>query len=331
MKKNFYLILMLAVLVMVCGSSAYAQALTQMTDPSYVCGYYYQNGQRMTDCFDQNGVYIPAEPQLDDQGAGAYESYRVDSAERAYGFDMMGDFTDDYDGEMVYGDPDGVHFVQQSDYFIRIGNYEASVSIPAVKGMADAAAEKGLNEYIRSVAYGIIDQFEVDARSVLSESSDLDELPHFMTAFDFFIETNSESILTLAIEYTSISGSSYISTSYFNFNKATRELIYMDDYFIPGTSAAEILKSEIQRQMRAQAAANPDLIYWIDENEGGIELNWDDLLASIGNNNGYYIDENGDLTIAFAKYDVAPGAMGNPKFVIPTDVVAAMDAALVQP
>ena len=83
--------------------------------------------------------------------------------------------------------------------------------------------------------------------------------------------------------------------------------------------------------MRAQAAANPDLIYWIDENEGDIELNWDDLLASIGNNNGYYIDENGDLTIAFAKYVVAPGAMGNPKFVIPTDVVAAMDEALVQP
>lgn len=331
MKKNILLTLILTILVAVSASAVSAQDLTQLTDPAYVCGYYYPNGQRMTDCYDANGVYVPADSALTGKDAEAYEGYVDDTAVRAYGFDSMGDFTDDYDGEAIYGDPDGIHFISRIDYFNRIGNYEATVSVPTVKGMADADAEKGLNEYIRSVAYGIIDQFEVDARAILSEFSDSDDLPRFLTTYDFYIQTDSDPVITLALEYFTVAGSSYTSTSYFNFNKATRELILMDDYFIPGTKAAEILKNELLSQMREQMSASPELVYWIDEKAGEIALNWDDILASVGNNNGYYLDENGDLVIAFNKYDVGPGVMGNPKFLIPWNVVAAMDEALIQP
>ena len=289
MKKINLLTLMLAVLVMMMGvSAAYAQDSAEQASPEYVCGYYYQDGQRMNDCFGEKA-------------------------------------------EVLFGDADGINFVQQSEYYNRIGNYEAAISVPAVKGLADADAEKALNDHLLNVAYAIIDQFEADAREALSEATESDELPYFMTSLNFSVVTDTESVITLAVENVTTGASSYTTQSYFNFDKGARELMHMDDYFIAGTKAAEILKNEIERQMNAQMEADSEVVYWINEEDSEVELNWDDVLATVGNNNGYYIDENGDLVITFAKYEVAPGAMGNPKFVIPTDVVAAMDEALVQP
>ena len=46
-------------------------------------------------------------------------------------------------------------------------------------------------------------------------------------------------------------------------------------------------------------------------------------------NYGYYINEFGELVIAFNKYDVAPGAMGAPEFTIPMGVLTEMDKAII--
>ena len=105
----------------------------------------------------------------------------------------------------------------------------------------------------------------------------------------------------------------------------------MDDYFIPGSAAASILRDEILRQMRAEMDRNPETIYWIDENtgeNGEMELNWDDLLANVGNNYGYYFNEFGELVVAFNKYEVAPGVMGTPEFTIPMGVLTEMDKTI---
>ena len=149
--------------------------------------------------------------------------------------------------------------------------------------------------------------------------------------YDFDIVTSNESVVTLALSYFSAGGSSYRSNLYFNFNRQTRELILMDDYFIPGSAAASILRDEILRQMRAEMDRDPETIYWIDENageNGEMELNWDDLLANVGNNYGYYINEFGELVVAFNKYEVAPGVMGTPEFTIPMGVLTEMDKTI---
>ena len=299
--------------------------------PRYECGYFYQDGLRVTDCFDHDGVFLPGQGGTDgsmtSDSAILYEGYAEDEAARNDNPAMMGDFTDEYDADRVIGDPNGLHFVTKVEYSARYGNYESEVAIPEIRGMADTTYQDSLNDYIQGVGYDVIDQFEDDARTILADFPN--EEPYYMVNYDFYIATESESILTLALEYFTAAGSSYSSTSFFNFNKQTRELILLDDYFFPGSAAANLLRDEILRQMRREMADDANIVYWIDGNAAGLNeaLNWDDLLAGVGNNNQYLINENGDLVIVFSKYDVAPGYMGTPEFTIPIDVVMAMEDA----
>lgn len=296
--------------------------------PRYECGYFYQDGLRVTDCFDEFGNFIPSEFEsnvtLTDDSATIYEDYAEDVYNRLENPSTMYDFTDDYDAERVYGDRNGVNFVTKVEYSSRYGNYEAYVNVPEIRGMANANEQASLNEFIQDVAYSIIDQFEAEGRAILREFPD--EKPYHMVNYDFYVATESESILTLAVEYFAAAGSSYSATSYYNFNKQTRDLILMDDYFIPGSAAANILREEILNQMRRQMNGDENVVYWID-GYGDISLDWDDILATVGNNNQYFIDDDGNLVIHFNKYDVAPGHMGNPEFTIPMEVEIEMENA----
>ncbi len=60
---------------------------------------------------------------------------------------------------------------------------------------------------------------------------------------------------------------------------------------------------------------------------GGIWAD-EECFESIDPDQNFYIDENGQLVIVFAEYEVAPGSMGEPESVIPTDV---LDGFLAQP
>lgn len=223
----------------------------------------------------------------------------------------------------IYGDPNGVHLSTIVEYWHRIGNYNAQVYIPSIHGMADSELEKSLNEYIRSVGFSVIDQFEDDARAILADYPE--DGPHFMVNYDYYLQTDSEWVLTVALEYFSAAASSNVATQYLNFNKDTRELIKMDYLFEPGSIGATLIREEIERQMRAQIAAGAGQ-YWIDDTDpAAITLNWDELMASIIANYQYYINEDGAVVVAFNKYDVAPGSMGTPQFVIPQEVIDRID------
>ena len=43
--------------------------------------------------------------------------------------------------------------------------------------------------------------------------------------------------------------------------------------------------------------------------------------ATVSADHNFYWNENGDLVIIFDKYEVAPGSMGTPEFVIGRDVI----------
>ncbi len=57
-------------------------------------------------------------------------------------------------------------------------------------------------------------------------------------------------------------------------------------------------------------------------------LDEEDCFQSIDPDQNFYVNESGQLIIVFTEYEVATGSMGEPEFVIPTDV---LDGLLVQP
>ena len=254
---------------------------------------------------------------------GSYNAFSMESGGR---LDNAAFAADDESSEKI-GDPDGVHFIQSIEYRSRIGFYEALVRVPEIRGMADAAREASLNERFRSTAYTVIDEFANDARAILSDYT-VEDAPHYQVGYDFRVSDGGGSTLTLALTYYSAAGSSYYTTSFFNFDRRTRALIELDGYFVPG-SAAAILRDEILRQMRLRMAADENQVFWIDGlTEPDEPLDWDVVLAAVRENNGYYFNDLGELVIVFGKYDVGPGSMGAPEFVIPAEVRAELDEAV---
>ena len=74
------------------------------------------------------------------------------------------------------------------------------------------------------------------------------------------------------------------------------------------------LEASIRAEMQAQMDADPQIDYYIeDEQPGGV-------LTALSADQPFFFTENGDLVIVYDKYTIAPGSMGNPAFTIPKSV-----------
>jgi len=106
-------------------------------------------------------------------------------------------------------------------------------------------------------------------------------------------------------------------------NQETGQVLALADLFQPEANYAFPISREIKAQMAERINAGEG-DYFLP---GGI---WSDeeCFQSIEEDQDFYINEAGQLTIVFAEYEVAPGSMGTPEFVIPTDV---LDGLLAQP
>ena len=62
-------------------------------------------------------------------------------------------------------------------------------------------------------------------------------------------------------------------------------------------------------------AKDSSKIYWVENAEIGQDF------VTLDDKHNFYWDKDGNLVIAFDKYEVAPGYMGNPEFVIPTKII----------
>ncbi len=144
-------------------------------------------------------------------------------------------------------------------------------------------------------------------------------------AEDIAYETvrDDERLFILRLTATLNAGGSVDESRYIVLDKETGQVLELADLFQPEADYIFPISREITAQMAEQMNAG-QADYFLP---GGI---WSDeeCFRSIQPDQDFYIDENGQLVIAFAEYEVAPGSMGEPEFVIPTD---ALDGLLAQP
>ena len=69
------------------------------------------------------------------------------------------------------------------------------------------------------------------------------------------------------------------------------------------------------KKMQEQMANDENISYWINNSGIGEEF------ATVSADHNFYWNENGDLVIIFDEYEVGPGSMGTPEFVIDRDVI----------
>lgn len=100
------------------------------------------------------------------------------------------------------------------------------------------------------------------------------------------------------------------------YDKQNREILELKSLFKEDSDYIAIISDEIFRQMAEQNASGK-ANYFIP---GGIWSD-DECFKEISADQNFYIDEQGGLVIVFDEYEVAPGSMGMPEFVIDTGLL----------
>lgn len=126
--------------------------------------------------------------------------------------------------------------------------------------------------------------------------------------------TNTDTWFTLAIHAVKTQASGYEFTRYYHIDKRTGAEVSLKDLFQEGEDYVGVISENIKVQMKDQQD-NGKGVYWLDKEEDTTPFD------RIAENQSFYFDEQGQLVIVFDEYDVAPGYMGCPEFIITNDSI----------
>ena len=128
---------------------------------------------------------------------------------------------------------------------------------------------------------------------------------------------DDEEILSLCFYTTLNAGGSVDYSRYFTLDKRTGEVLSLSDLFLEGSDYIGAISNDILRQMTEQVEAGEG-DYFIP---GG---NWpeEECFQAIDANQNFYLDASGGLVIVFDEYEVAPGSMGMPSFLIDAQAIS---------
>lgn len=135
---------------------------------------------------------------------------------------------------------------------------------------------------------------------------------------------DDEELFILRFDATLNAGGSVDYHSHIILDKRTEQVLKLADLFHRDANFVFPISREIRAQMEEQMKAGTGSYFlpsgiWSD----------DTCFQSIDpEEQDFYINDAGQLVIAFAEYEVSPGYMGSPEFIIPTEV---LDGLLAQP
>lgn len=127
--------------------------------------------------------------------------------------------------------------------------------------------------------------------------------------------TKTSDYFTLKLICYQGAGSGYEWHYYYTIDLHTGERLQLKDIFVEGADYITPISDNIKEQMQAQMDADDMVHYWLNDE---IE-EWN--FKSITDETSFYINEAGNVVIAFNEGDVAPMYMGCVEFEIPAEVL----------
>ena len=185
---------------------------------------------------------------------------------------------------------------------------EAAVGAAAPKGTAAGSVE-AVNQDMEATVEELIRQFE----DTLSE-----EGYHGLHVSQEVV-TDNDRYYTVKLSVLETEASGYEHNQFYTIDKQTGNVVTLEDLFAEGSNYISAISENIKTQMKEQMAADEGVIYFLD-NEDMPEFNF----QGITEQTNFYFNEKDELVIVFDEYEVAPGSMGAPEFVIPQEVTAAI-------
>lgn len=192
------------------------------------------------------------------------------------------------------------------------GRFEANVQTPELVAQGDAQLQSSVGEIngeVRAHAQQMIDQFqqEMEAQGGV-----------YGLDVQYQVVTDTARWFTLQITTLETAASGAQSVQYYNLDKATGQYVQLSDLFATDSDYVAVISQDIKAQMKQRMAEDDGQVYFIDT-----DMPQDDFQQIAADQNFYY-NQDGQLVIAFDEYQVAPGSMGCPQFVINETVLRAL-------
>lgn len=194
-----------------------------------------------------------------------------------------------------------------------VNDYEAKVVIPKVviedqKDIKGTVIDK-LNKSIEEYTNELITQHETNLR-------DAEGLGKEALNSTYSVLVDTEQFLSIRIDTMISMASTDIFSKIYHIDKVLDKEITLKDLFKEDSNYIEIISSEIIKQMKEQMEQDEMTAYFIEsEEEANVGF------QKIKDEENFYINKEGKLTIVFDKYEVAPGYMGAVEFIIPMDCI----------
>lgn len=191
-------------------------------------------------------------------------------------------------------------FVTFREYHFESVGTTTTVKYPHIDGIEDKEVEKKINTLIDKTIHQFLeDQKEYD--EIYKDSPIGPKVASDITYQIYFVDEN---MVSFCLENTQIIASSFIYKKFYTIDLKTGE-VYSIKHFL-GDNFASIVKEQVYQQASTKMTQDDNYQYFMEDIEN----------LTITENQSFYINKKGQVVISFEKYQVAPGYMGTPEFII---------------
>ena len=194
-----------------------------------------------------------------------------------------------------------VRVVTIRNYFYSDDYHQMDIDIPKIEGSESSVADY-INKDVDELTKLLVDRFNDELEEIGNEG-------HSGIFVDYEVVTNTEKWFTLKIRVHEAAGSSNTYYRFYHIDKANGKIVELKDLFT-SDDFAEVLADNLRKQMKEIMTKDSNKVYWVENAEIGQDF------VTLDDKHNFYWDKDGNLVIVFDKYEVAPGSMGTPEFVI---------------
>lgn len=184
------------------------------------------------------------------------------------------------------------------------GNYLAHVETPQLEAQGDAKLQSSVGE--------INGQMQTYANQMIAQFEQEMEQQGGVYGLDigYTVVTDTDRWFALEVSTIETMASGAKSLKYYNLNKETGAYMQLADLFPQDVDYVAAISAQIKEQMLQRMAEDENQVYFINSDMPETDF------KQIAADQSFYINQQGQLVISFDEYEVAPGSMGAPQFIV---------------
>lgn len=172
-----------------------------------------------------------------------------------------------------------------------------TVKIPHVVNVKDDKVKKVINKLITQA----IDDFTNEFKEFDKEPNTEHKLIADITFQNYY---SDDKIISFSINATQIMADSYLQKKFYTVDLKTGE-VYNIEHFL-SSDYQNIVKKSVQQQIAENKEKYPNLMYF-DEAVNNLKIT---------NEQPFYINKDNQVVVVFNQFEIAPGYMSLPEFII---------------